>query len=98
MVAEDSNALVRVGLSDRHQEQNGLLICLPCYTNFEAFQMYFIALSSYIDVIGDSLHLKFARDIPDDMEYVLMFRREFAPRYAMSNPREAQDAAGEMQL
>jgi hypothetical protein len=56
---DDNVALLqRAGLEDKHQVQNGLLLCSVCHGRFDA-------LKRYVDVVGDKLVLKVVNETND---------------------------------
>ena len=45
---DESSLLQRAGLTQKHQVQNGLLLCITCHSQFEK-------LMRYVDVVDDKL-------------------------------------------
>ena len=95
MAYEPSSYLSRIGISDIHQVQNGLLLT-------ENYQGEFDSLECYVDAINDKLVFKVVnatndinnQDWIDEIEIVKYFRRILLK---FSN-RQAVDANGEMAL
>ena len=51
----EHSILARVGLTQKHQVQNGLLLCKKCHGQFDK-------LKSYVDVVDDRLVVKLVKD------------------------------------
>ena len=60
----DESVFNHVGLTHKHQIQNGLLLCISCYCRFEE-------LSAYVDVVDDQLVFKLVNfsNIASSKEY-----------------------------
>ena len=59
VVLDDNHTLLmRAGLKEMHQVQNGLLLCANCHLDFDA-------LKRYVDVVGDKLVLKVVNETND---------------------------------
>ena len=48
---DEPSLLARAGLTQKHQVQNGLLLCIKCHSNFDK-------LKRYVDVVDDKLVVK----------------------------------------
>ena len=51
MAYEESSLLLRAGLTQKHQVQNGMLLCIKCHSKFDKLQWY-------VDVVDDKLVVK----------------------------------------
>lgn len=98
----DESLLQRVGLEQKHQVQNGLLLCSNCHKRFDA-------LKRYVDVIGNKLVLKIVNDsrVPndqDDVEWRRVIRNVKASRLSNEEDwididnRKSVDENGDMCL
>jgi hypothetical protein len=62
VVLDDNHTLLmRAGLEDMHQVNNGLLLCATCHDEFDA-------LKRYVDVVGDKLVLKVVNETNDETD------------------------------
>ena len=55
MACDEDSLLVRAGLKQKHQVQNGLLLCSNCHGQFDK-------LKRYVDVVDDKLVIKIVND------------------------------------
>ena len=95
----------RTGLEQKHQVQNGLLLCVKCHREFDA-------LKRYVDVVDDKLVVKVVNETNDttsdnhqewlDAKEVIIFVREGQSRLKSNltckDGRKAAEAIGEMAL
>jgi hypothetical protein len=100
MAYDESSLLQRAGLTQKHQVQNGLLLCNKCHSQFDK-------LKRYVDVVDDKLVVKVVNETNDetsnkhrDWEIVngkLKNDRKFMETYWNDN-RQAVEGNGEMAL
>lgn len=100
MVYDEPSLLLRAGLTQKHQVQNGVLLCKVCHDQFDQLQRY-------VDVVDDKLVVKVVNETNDtksdkhrDREIAfgkLKNDRLFMERY-WSDGRQAVEANGEMAL
>jgi hypothetical protein len=60
MAYEETSIMVRAGLSQKHQVQNGLLLCKICHDQFDKLKLY-------VDVYDDKLVVKVVNETNDEM-------------------------------
>ena len=100
MAYDEPSLLLRAGLTQKHQVQNGLLLCSVCHGQFDK-------LKRYVDVVDDKLVVKVVNysvlgndDKHREWEIVLgklKNDRLFMERYS-SDGRQAVESNGEMAL
>jgi hypothetical protein len=59
MTYDESSLLQRAGLTQKHQGQNGLLLCNKCHSQFDK-------LKRYVDVVDDKLVVKVVNETNDE--------------------------------
>ena len=100
MAYDEPSLLLRAGLTQKHQVQNGLLLCGNCHDEFDQLQRY-------VDVVDDKLVVKVVnysvlRNDDKHMEWEIVLGklkndRLFMERYS-SDGRQAVEPNGEMAL
>jgi hypothetical protein len=100
MVYDEPSLLLRAGLTQKHQVQNGVLLCKVCHDQFDQ-------LKRYVDVVDDKLVVKVVncsvlRNDEKHMEWEIVLGklkndRLFMERYS-SDGRQAVEPNGEMAL
>jgi hypothetical protein len=100
MTYDESSLLQQAGLTQKHQVQNGLLLCNKCHSQFDK-------LKRYVDVVDDKLVVKVVNETNDTKsdkhrEWEIAFGklkndRLFLERYS-SDGRQATEANEEMAL
>ena len=102
MAYDESSHLKQAGLIQKHQIQNGLLLCKICHAEFDL-------LKRYIDVVNDKLVLKVVnvandetsdqylewKDIVDDLKVMRTGRED---KWKYIDNRKAVEPTGEMAL
>ncbi|KAI8894585.1 hypothetical protein BC833DRAFT_543394 [Globomyces pollinis-pini] len=99
---EPSSLLARAGLTQKHQVQNGLLLCIKCHGEFDQLQQY-------VDVVDDKLVVKVVnhsvlrnddkhRDWIDAVETLKDTRLGKQRRLPEFSSRQAVEHNGEMAL
>ncbi len=92
----------RTGLKQKHQVQNGLLLCSGCHIVFDA-------LKRYVDVVDEKLVVKVVNDSNDSnddkhkeweeaIEDLYVIRRAREKRWTKIDSRQAVESSGEMAL
>jgi hypothetical protein len=99
MVYDEPSLLLRAGLTQKHQVQNGVLLCKVCHDQFDQ-------LHRYVDVVDDKLVVKVVNETNDEMN--LDFRSSILTTQSIrttqkalfwsSDNRQAVEANGEMAL
>ena len=94
---DEPSLFERTGLRQKHQVQNGLLLCIKCHAEFGA-------LKRYVDVVDDMLVLKVINKTPNENEPsylqmidILISNRVVNSKY-MNTSRKAVESNGEMGL
>lgn len=100
MTYDESSLLQRAGLTQKHQVQNGLLLCKICHSQFDK-------LKRYVDVVDDKLVVKVVNETNDkssekheeweDAVGALKVTRSYSQSKWADN-RQAVETIGEMAL
>jgi hypothetical protein len=99
---DESSLLQRAGLTQKHQIQNGLLLCNNCHSQFDK-------LKRYVDVDGDKLVVKVVNETNDEtsdkhkewkeiVEDLEVIRKAREKRWTNIDNRKAVETNGEMAL
>ena len=102
MAYDESPLLQRAGLTQKHQVQNGLLLCPTCHGQFDKLKMY-------VDVVDDKLVVKVVNETNDPknekhktwmiiVEDYISSRRHRQKNWSSIDKRKAVETNGEMAL
>jgi hypothetical protein len=97
VAVNETSILERAGLYDKHQVQNGLLLCATCHKEFDA-------LKYYVDVVNDNFVFKVVNPTNDDndprwkatVEEIQDNRAPKEKQWIGVDNRKATDSMGEM--
>ena len=102
MVHDEPSLLLRAGLTQKHQVQNGFLLCKVCHGEFDQ-------LKRYVDVVDDKLVVKVVnysvlgngdkqRDWKDNVRMLKLVRSGWQENWTDIDNRQAVEPNGEMAL
>jgi hypothetical protein len=102
MAFDEPSLLARAGLTQKHQVQNGLLLCIKCHSIFDK-------LKRYVDVVDDKLVVKVVnysvsgndekhKEWKDNVRMLKLVRSGWQENWTDIDNRQAVEPNGEMAL
>jgi hypothetical protein len=102
MAYDEPSLLARAGLTQKHQVENGLLLCIKCHSNFDK-------LKRYVDVVDDKLVVKVVnysvlrndekhKEWKDNVRMLKLVRSGWQENWTHIDNRQAVESNGEMAL